>query len=116
MKYVVGIDGGSQSSKVTIYDIEGNEICSGQEPLKPMYIADPFIAEHPDDDLWDSIGVASKKALAKFPFDLNDIIGIGVGSIRCCRVLLKKMEIWLLLQLAGWMLVYQDLMFMKMMR
>lgn len=90
MKYVVGIDGGSQSSKVTIYDIEGNEICSGQEQLKPMYIADPLIAEHPDDDLWDSIAVASKKALAKFPFDLNDIIGIGVGSIRCCRVLLKK--------------------------
>lgn len=89
-KYIIGIDGGSQSSKVIIYDLEGNLICEGKENLKPMHLAEPGIVEHPDDDLWDSICMASKKAMAAFKGDPKDIVGIGVGCIRCCRVLLKK--------------------------
>lgn len=89
-KYIIGIDSGSQSSKVVIYDLEGNIICDGKENLKPMYLAEPGIVEYPDDDLWDSICIASKKAMAAFPGKSSDIIGVGLGSIRCCRVLLKK--------------------------
>lgn len=89
-KYIIGIDGGSQSSKVVIYDLEGNIICEGKENLKPMHLAEPVIAEYPDDDLWDSICIASKKAMSRFDRNPKDIIGLGVGSIRCCRVLLKE--------------------------
>lgn len=88
-KYIIGIDGGTQSSKVVIFDLQGNIVCQAKESLKPMHMPSPGVAEHPDDDLWDSIAIASKKALAKFEGELDDIIGMGLCTIRGCRALLK---------------------------
>lgn len=86
----MGIDAGSQSTKVTVFDIEGNEIAFGsytlQEPLTPK----PGVVIHPDDDLWDSVYGAMKRCLADFTGDPKDIEGIGLCTIRCCRVLLKE--------------------------
>ena len=81
MKYIVGIDGGTQSTKVGIYDLEG---------LSPLYVPDADTAEHPDDDLWDSLKTASRGLMKKFEGNTEDILGIGLGSIRCCRTYLKK--------------------------
>jgi sugar (pentulose or hexulose) kinase len=88
-KYVIGVDGGSQSSKVVIYDLAGNIVSEGKQPLRPMMLRDPGIVEHPDDDLWDSIAAASREAMARFPGKPGDIIGLGLCTIRFCRVLLK---------------------------
>lgn len=60
-KYIVGIDGGSQSTKIVIFDLEGNIVGEGKENLRPMYLADGVIVEHPGDDLWDSLCIAAKK-------------------------------------------------------
>ena len=54
-KYLVGVDGGTQSSKVVIFDLQGNVVCQGKEPLKPLDMPEPGVVEHPDDDLWDSL-------------------------------------------------------------
>ena len=89
-KYIVGIDGGSQSTKIVIFDFEGNVVGEGKENLRPMNLADGVIVEHPGDDLWESLCVAAKRAMDQFGLRKKDIIGIGLGSIRCCRVLLKK--------------------------
>ncbi|MGL4382584.1 MAG: FGGY family carbohydrate kinase, partial [Bacilli bacterium] len=89
-KYILGIDGGSQSSKVTIFDYSGNIIAEGKENLTTMYTPQPGVAEHPGDDLYDSIIIATKKALAQFNGNLSDISAIGLCSIRCCRCLVKK--------------------------
>ncbi|MCP1223627.1 FGGY-family carbohydrate kinase [Sebaldella sp. S0638] len=89
-KYIIGVDGGSQSSKVVIFDLEGNIICEGSQKLKPMHLAEPGIVEHPEDDLWDSIVIACRRALDNFPGDVSDIIGLGLCTIRFCRVLLKE--------------------------
>jgi sugar (pentulose or hexulose) kinase len=89
-KYIIGVDGGSQSSKVVIYDLSGNVVCEGKEPLKPMHLAEPCVVEHPDDDLWDSIVIASQKAIASFKGNKADIVGLGLCTIRFCRCLLKK--------------------------
>lgn len=88
-KYIIGVDGGSQSSKVVIFDLFGNIICQGKQDLMPMYLPKPGIVEHPDDDLWDSIKVASKEAMKIFPGKPEEIIGIGLCTIRFCRALLK---------------------------
>lgn len=89
-KYIIGIDGGSQSSKVVIFDSEGNIICEGKQPLKPMCLPKPGVVEHPDDDLWDSIAVACRRAMDSFSGNVEDIIGLGLCTIRFCRVLLKE--------------------------
>lgn len=90
MKYIIGVDGGSQSSKVVIFDLKGNVVCDGKQDLRPMYLPEPGVAEHPDDDLWDSIVTASQRAMAKFTGNKEDIIGVGLCTIRCCRALLKE--------------------------
>ncbi|MGL5955227.1 MAG: FGGY-family carbohydrate kinase [Brevinema sp.] len=90
MKYIIGIDGGTQSTKVSIFDTDGNLICEGKKSLQSLYCPKPGIAEHPDDDLWTALQIATKEALQKFTGDPKDIIGVGICEIRCCRVLLKK--------------------------
>lgn len=89
-KYIIGVDGGSQSSKVVIFDLEGNIVCEGREDLRPMSLPEPGVVEHPDNDLWDSLVVASKQAMQRFTGNIDDIIGLGLCTIRCCRVLLKE--------------------------
>ena len=49
-KYIIGIDGGSQSTKVVMYDLEGNVVCEGKGLLQPMHTPDADTAEHPDAD------------------------------------------------------------------
>lgn len=89
-KYIVGVDVGSQSAKILIYDLDGNIVAKGRKKLAPMHLEEPGVVEHPGDDLWESLCEASQMAMANFPGDKKDILGIGVGGIRCCRVLLKK--------------------------
>ena len=89
-KYIIGIDGGTQSTKVYIYDLNGNIICKATQKLKPMMRPEAGIVEHPGDDLWDSLKTATKKLMRIFPYEKKDIIGIGLCTIRSCRVLLDK--------------------------
>ncbi|HEY3424872.1 MAG TPA: FGGY family carbohydrate kinase [Negativicutes bacterium] len=89
-KYIIGVDGGSQSSKVIIFDLEGNIVCEGKQNLRPMSLPKPGIVEHSDDDLWDSIVEAGNQAMKRFPGNVEDIIGLGLCTIRFCRALLKE--------------------------
>ncbi|MEN8243763.1 MAG: FGGY-family carbohydrate kinase [Thermodesulfobacteriota bacterium] len=89
-KYLIGLDGGTQSTKVVIFDLEGHVVCQGKQQLKPMVMPRVGVAEHPDDDLWDSIVAASHKALERFPGDPASIIGMGLCTIRCCLACLKE--------------------------
>ena len=47
------------------------------------------IAFHPDDDLWDSIAAASRRALAGFDGDRSEIVAVGLCTIRCCKAFLE---------------------------
>ena len=66
-KYIIGIDGGSQSTKVVMYDLEGNVVCEGKGLLQPMHTPDADTAEHPDDDLWASLCFASHDLMTSLP-------------------------------------------------
>lgn len=88
-RYVVGVDGGSQSTKVVIYDLDGNAVADGRQALKPSSRPQPGIVEHPDDDLWDSLAAACRQALAGFKGDPRDIVGVGLCTIRCCKAFLR---------------------------
>jgi sugar (pentulose or hexulose) kinase len=88
-KLIIAIDGGTQSTKVAIFDIQGTEICSETVQLQPLHLYGNSRAEHPDDDLWESLQRACRGLFDKFAGNKEDIIGVGLGSIRCCRALLK---------------------------
>lgn len=89
-KFIIAVDGGTQSTKVAMFDVKGNEICSSTVKLREIVLGENESAIHPDDDLWDSLKVACKNMFEKFDGDKEDIIGVGLGSIRCCRTLIKE--------------------------
>ncbi|WP_236293180.1 FGGY-family carbohydrate kinase [Paenibacillus allorhizoplanae] len=86
----MGIDNGSQSTKVAIYDVDGNEVAFGSYTLRETLSPEPGVVIHPDDDLWDSVYGGIKNCLANFRGDPTHIAGIGLCTIRCCRVLLRE--------------------------
>ena len=90
MKYILSIDGGSQSTKATIFDLEGRIIASASKPLKPYDLPGPGLVEHPGDDLWDSLVAACKKLMDRFEGNPADIAAMGLCSIRFDRVLMKE--------------------------
>ena len=89
-EFIIGLDGGTQSTKVVIFDLQGRVICQGKKDLQSMHMPKAGVAEHPGDDLWDTIVAASREALDRFPGDINAIIGVGLCTIRCCRTCLKE--------------------------
>ena len=88
-KYLIGIDSGSQSTKVYIFNQHGEILCSASEGLQPMVSRKPGYVEHPEDDLWDSLKIVLKKVMKEFKGNVEDIMGLGLCSIRCCRVFMK---------------------------
>lgn len=89
-KYILAIDNGSQSTKVGIYDLAGHEVAFGSCKLRDNLTPAPGVVVHPDDDLWDSVKNGIKNCITNFRHDTSEIIGIGLCTIRCCRVLLKE--------------------------
>lgn len=89
-KYLIGIDSGSQSTKAYIFDQHGKVVCSESEPIRPMISRKPGYVEHPDDDLWDCLKVVLKRLMKSFQGDIESIVGLGLCSIRCCRVFMKE--------------------------
>jgi sugar (pentulose or hexulose) kinase len=86
----IGVDNGTQSTKVSIINQRGEVLLSVSEPLRPMVSRQAGWAEHPDDDLWDSTRAALQRLMASYTGDVSDIMGIGLCSIRCCRVFLHQ--------------------------
>ena len=88
--YLIGIDCGTQSAKVVVFDASGNAVARGQQVLEPMSRPRHGVAFHPGDDLWDSIVAASRQAMAEFTGDPAEIVGIGLCPIRCCKAFLAE--------------------------
>ncbi|HAP75131.1 MAG TPA: sugar kinase [Acidimicrobiaceae bacterium] len=89
--FVVGVDCGTQSAKVAVYDAHGVAVARGQQLLRPMERPRHGVAVHPDDDLWDAISAASRAAMEQFTargYDTADIRGVGLCPIRCCKAFL----------------------------
>ncbi len=87
--YLIGVDGGTQSSKVVVYDAAGSVVSRGRQALRPMSRPKHGVAVHPDDDLWGSIAAASRQAMDGFDGDPREIVGVGLCTIRCCKAFLE---------------------------
>ena len=88
--YILAVDGGSQSTKVSIFDTQGRVHAHASVALQPLTHHPDGRVEHPGDDLWDSLINACQSALSQFNGKPSDIVGIGLCTIRCCRAVLGK--------------------------
>lgn len=86
--YLLAVDGGSQSTKVSVIDQTGTVHATGRAALRPYELGPDGYAVHPGDDLWESLVVAIREALDAFAGTPADITAVGLCSIRYCRALL----------------------------
>ncbi|GHH29759.1 FGGY-family carbohydrate kinase [Lentzea cavernae] len=90
MSYLIAIDNGSQSTKVSIVDEVGRVHASAQRALRPYAHPEPGQVVHPGDDVWDSIAEACTEAMQRFTGAPGEIAGVGLCTIRFCRALVGE--------------------------
>jgi xylulokinase len=89
-QFVVAIDNGSQSTKVSVIDLHGVVHAHARVPLRG-YVS-PALGrwEHPGDDIWHSVVEATSLAMSRFRGDVTAIAGVGLCTIRFCRAVLRS--------------------------
>jgi len=87
-RIVLAIDNGSQSTKVHLVDEHGRVHASARRALRPYALTADGHVVHPDDDVWDSIREACREALDRFDGGVDEIVAVGLCTIRFCRALL----------------------------
>lgn len=86
---LVGIDIGTTSVRVTIYDTDGNLITEGKVPNVIAHPR-PGWAEQDAEGWWQGVCAASSHALQDFPYPRDAIKGIAVTSMRQTFVCLSS--------------------------
>ena len=89
--FVLAIDGGSQSTKVSVVDTDGVVHAARRRALRSYALGPDGRAVHPDDDLWDSLAATCRDALSAFADaggDPDEIAAVGLCGIRSCRAVL----------------------------
>lgn len=87
-RFVLAVDGGSQSTKVCVIDEHGEVVVSVRNALRPYALGPDGITVHPGDDLWDSLLLTGRQAVEAFTAQGGDaaaIEAIGLCGIRFCR-------------------------------
>ncbi|WP_040982376.1 FGGY-family carbohydrate kinase [Oceanobacillus jeddahense] len=88
-EYVIGIDGGTESVRVGIYDLYGTQVAYGVTEYKTYYPS-PGWAEQDPNDWWQALKTSVKKALQNSGVKKEQIIGIGLDTTSATVVLCKE--------------------------
>lgn len=98
---LMGIDAGTESVRVGLYDLEGNEIAFAATPY-PTYHPQNGWAEQDPHDWWSSLIASVKKALQNAGVTKDYIKGISLDATACSVVLcmndgtpLRRSLIWM---------------------
>ena len=89
-EYIIASDVGTQSTRIMIFDKNGNVVSRGVRKHKPHVIRKPGWAEHPEGDLWNAFKGACREAMDGFKGDVSEIKAFGLSTQRCVRVYLDK--------------------------
>jgi len=87
--FILGIDAGTGSIRVGIFDMKGNPIDFANKEYKTYY-PKPGWAEQDPDEWWNSLKIATKKALKKSGVNAENIVAIGVDGTSSTVVCLDK--------------------------
>ncbi|MDR2785759.1 MAG: hypothetical protein LBB83_07590 [Treponema sp.] len=89
-KYVIGIDSGTQSTRVILYDSKGNRIARGSADHPKLLSPHQGWAEHGRGDIWAALRAASADMFSRFTGNVRDIAAIGLSSQGACFLALDK--------------------------
>ena len=104
--YVMGIDGGTESIRVGLFDLSGNIIATAQEPYQ-TYFPHPGWAEQDPDEWWRSLCAATNRLLHETKIPPAGIKAVGLDAT-CCTVVLLDQNMRPLRKALLWMDVRSD--------
>lgn len=81
-RFFIGIDSGTQSTRVAIFDEFGKLVSLGASDNGEPIVENAGWFEHDPELIWKAVVKASKQALDGFEGNLEDIVSIGVSSQR----------------------------------
>lgn len=84
MSYVIGVDGGTESIRAFVFDLEGHVLGSHATAYETLF-PHPSWAEQNPQDWWAAMGQSVRGALAKARVAASDVIAISVDTT-CCSV------------------------------
>ncbi len=87
--FVMGVDAGTGSIRVGIFDINGNPVVFANQEYE-TYFPKPGWAEQNPDEWWSSLKIATKKALKESGVNPEDIIAIGADGTSSTVVCLDE--------------------------
>ncbi len=90
MAYVIGVDGGTESLRAFVFDLEGRLKGSVATPYKTEF-PEPAWAEQDPADWWTALATSVKGAMAEAQVTAADIIALSVDTT-CCSVVALDAE------------------------
>ena len=78
--YLIGIDSGTQSVRVIIFDAYGNVISQGSANHEPPFSGQPGWAEQQPADYWEKLCLACQDAMQKLPVPANRLVAVGLAA------------------------------------
>ena len=100
-EYVLGIDMGTSSVKVGLFDLKGEPIAFADETY-PLYTPRSGWAEQKAEDWWNAICAATRALMEKSGANPASIIGMSVDTT-CCTVLMADEHMNILRPAIMWM-------------
>lgn len=86
---VMGIDAGTESVRVGLFDLQGNEIAFGATEYK-TYHPQPGWAEQDPHEWWSALVSSTHKAMQQANASKEQIIGISLDATACSVVMCKE--------------------------
>ncbi|GIV73339.1 MULTISPECIES: FGGY-family carbohydrate kinase [Caldilinea] len=86
---VLGVDFGTESVRVGIFDLNGRPLTFASEPY-PLYHPHPGWAEQKPDEWWQAFVVATRRALAQSNLSGDAIVGLGADCTSCTVVMMDE--------------------------
>ena len=87
--YIVGIDGGTESIRVGLFDLEGKLILARSQSYR-TYFPQSGWAEQDPDEWWQALCTAMNKLMTDSAVSPANIKGIGIDATCCTVVFLDK--------------------------
>jgi ribulose kinase len=89
MHYVIGVDGGSESLRAFVFDLEGHPRSSHATAYKTDF-PQPSWAEQNPEDWWQALSTSVKAALAQAKVAAEEVIALCVDTTCCSVVTLDR--------------------------
>src|SRR5262245_21134462 len=89
MSYVIGVDGGTESLRAFVFDLDGRPLGSHATAYATEFPQASWAEQKPE-DWWRALGQSVKGALAKAGIAYQDVIALCVDTTCCSVVALDR--------------------------